>query len=198
MKDYNAPALAAYAEGSAMSIGAVEIHCDPPFYAWGGDGILPLDGKDFIGLGANAFVQVGSGALGGAAQSVTLTLSGVDPDVIALIDTAAVRGSPAVIWEVTFDGSGQNVLDAHVFTRGRADRLPLSDQPGGTSTIKVLIETSANGLGRRGSRMRSDADQRMVKAIDGGMKHTAFAGEKTTYWGGKKSSAAGSTSSGRG
>ncbi|MGW8204408.1 hypothetical protein ACWGM0_17915 [Sphingomonas bisphenolicum] len=203
MKSYTDAALAAYADGTAMSIGAIEIHCDPPFFAAGGDGKLSMvasDGvtRDFIGLGANALVEVGGGALGGAAQNITLTLSGVDPDVIAAVNTAAVRGSPVVVWELTFDGSGQTLLDAHIFARGSADRLPRSEQPGGTASIKVMVETAANGLGRRGSRMRTDADQRMIKANDGACKHVSYAGEKTLYWGGKRSSAGSSLSSGRG
>lgn len=198
MKDYNDAALDAYADGTAISVGAVEVHCDPPFYAWGGDGLLPLDGKTFIGLGAKGLVQVGGGALGGAAQNVTLTLSGIDADVIAAVDTAAVRGKPVVVWELTFDGSGQILLDAHVFTRGSADRLPRSEQPGGESSISVLVETAANGLGRRGSRYRTDADQRMVSPSDGGCKHVSYAGEITLYWGGKKGSASAAFSAGRG
>jgi hypothetical protein len=203
VKDYSDAALEAYADGTAMSVGAVEIHCDPPFYAWGGDGILPMTGSDgethdFLGLGAKALVEVGGGALGGAAQSITLTLSGVDPAVVAAVDTAAMRDSPAVIWELTFDGTGQTLLDAHVFSRGRADRLPRSDQPGGTASIKILVETAANGLGRNGQRMGTDADQRMIKPTDGGYKHVAYAGEITLYWNGKKSSASGAFQAGRG
>lgn len=198
MKNYAESALAAYAEGTARSVGAAEIHCDPPFYCWGGDGFLDLDGKSFIGLGANALIEIGGGALGGAAQNITLTLSGVDPDVIAAVNTAAVRGSPVVVWELTFDGSGQTLLDGHIFARGSADRLPRSEQPGGTASIKVMVETAANGLGRRGSRMRTDADQRMIKSNDGGCKHVSYAGEKTLYWGGKRSSAGSSLTSGRG
>lgn len=198
MKSYTDAALAAYADGTARSVGAVEFHGSTPFYCWGSDGVLDLDGKSFLGLGGNALVEVGGGALGGAAQNITLTLSGVDPDVIAAVNSAAVRGAPVVIWELTFDGSGMTLLDAHVFARGSADRLPRSEQPGGTATIKVMVETAANGLGRRGARMRTDADQRMIKSNDGGCKHVSYAGEKTLYWGGKRSSAGSSLSGGRG
>lgn len=203
MKSYGEAALEAYADGTAMSVGAVEIHGDDPVFYWGGDGVLPMvaaDGieHDFLGLGARAIVEVGGGALGGSAQNITLSLSGADPDIISAIDTAAVRGKPVVIWELTFDGSGQTLLDAHVFARGTADRLPRSEQPGGEASIKVMIETAANGLGRRGSRYRTDADQRMVSPTDGGCKHVSYAGEITLYWGGKKSTASSAFSAGRG
>lgn len=196
MKSYNEAALAAYAGGTAMSVGAVEIYGATPFFAWGGDGTLTMIGgdgasHDFVGLGAKALVEVGGGALGGAAQNVTLTLSGIDAAVIAAVDTASVRGAPVVVWELTFDGSGQTLLDAHIFTRGSADRLPRSEQPGGTGTIQLLVETAANGLGRRGARMRTDADQRMIKSTDGGCKHVSYAGEKQLYWGGKRPATAG-------
>lgn len=40
--------------------------------------------------------------------------------------------------------------------------------------------------------MRSDADQRLIKANDGFFKNVAFAGEKTLYWGGRKPATAAS------
>lgn len=203
MKAYSEAALAAYADGTAMSVGAIELHVDPVACFWGGDGVLTMtasDGveRDFVGLGAKAMVEVGGGALGGAAQNVTVTLSGIDPDIIAALNPTPARGKPVVIWELTFDGSGQTMLDAHIFSRGTADRLPRSEQPGGEASIKLLVETAANGLGRRGSRMATDADQRMINPDDGGCKHVSYAGEIVLYWGGKRSTAGTAFSAGRG
>ncbi len=73
--------------------------------------------------------------------------------------------------------------------RGRVDSAPVEDVIGGTSTITISIETSARGMGRRGKRMRSDADQRTIDPLDGFFKHCSYAGTKTVYQGGKPSSA---------
>jgi hypothetical protein len=62
---------------------------------------------------------------------------------------------------------------------------------GGTATISCNVESAARALGRKGGRVRSDADQRLVKANDGFFKNVAFAAEKTLYWGGKKPANAG-------
>jgi len=40
--------------------------------------------------------------------------------------------------------------------------------------------------------MRTDADQRLVNATDGGMRHISYAGQKMLYWGGKVPARAGS------
>jgi len=60
------------------------------------------------------------------------------------------------------------------------------------------LETAARGLGRRGARMRSDADQRLLDPADGFFKHISYAAEKNLYWGGKRPARAGSALPGGG
>jgi hypothetical protein len=91
-----------------------------------------------------------------------------------------------VLRRLIFDGSGTRLLDEQIFARGKVDALPIEDIAGGTSTVSASVETAARALGRRGGRMRTDADQRLVKATDGGFSNVSFAAEKTLYWGGKK------------
>jgi hypothetical protein len=78
------------------------------------------------------------------------------------------------------------LLGAYVFTRGRVDELRTIESIGGAAAIQVAVEGAARGLGRRGGRLRSDSDQRLVSANDGFFKHVSYAGQKTVYWGGKK------------
>lgn len=179
-------ALAALDEGSAIVAGAVEIAADPPLRVWAGWGPLTFDGRTFDPIGDRGLVQVAGGALGGAAQGITLTLSGIDPETLALLDAEDVAGAPATLWRLIFAADGITLLDYHVWARGRLDQLPREDEVGGTATIAAMLETAARGLGRRGGRMRSDADQRLIKANDGFFRNVSFAGEKTLYWGGRR------------
>ena len=55
----------------------------------------------------------------------------------------------------------------------------------------------AKGLGRKGGRMRTDADQRLIDPDDGFFKNVAYAGAKTLYWGGQRPATAGSALGGR-
>jgi hypothetical protein len=184
MKVFSPAALAALKDGAVVS-GAVLIAASTPIQVWGGFGLLTIDDLVFKGLGDRGIAQVSAGALGGAAQETTLTLSGVDPEILPLLDTSAVRNAPTIIWRLIFDRNQQTLLDAKVFTRGRLDQLVSNETVGGEATLSALIEGAAKGLGRFRGRMRSDADQKLNDPSDNGFKAVTYAGTKTTYWGGK-------------
>lgn len=186
MKIYPPDAQAAIYKGDAVTSGAVSILCDPPVRVWGGYGQIEIDGETFDGIGDAGLMSESGGAIGGAEQNVTLSLSGVEQEVLAMFDAASLRRAPAILYRLIFDSSGTILLHAAVFQRGVLDQVPVEETPGGTSTIKAMVETAARGLGRRGGRMRTDADQRLVKGNDGGFKAIAYAGQKNLYWGGKK------------
>ncbi len=185
MKLYSSVAQAALDAGDVIVSGAVKLALSTPFLVWGGYEPLTLASEVYTGIGDRGLVQASSGQLGGAANGPALSLSGVDPDVAALIDTNSLRGAAAVIWRLIFDGSGRNLLDARVWDRGRCDRLTIEETPAGTSTLKLSIEGAARGMGRHGGRMRTDADQRLIQGDDGGFKAVSTAPNKTLNLGGK-------------
>lgn len=183
---YPEAAQAALDDGTALAVGAVKLALTTgPWCVWGGHGPLVLSGDTYVGIGDRGLVSVAGGQLGAAEQGATLSLSGVDPDALALVDTLTVRGAPAVLWELLFNQSGSTLLSARVVQRGRADRLTIEDQIGGASTITAAIEGAVRGLSRSSGRMRTDADQRLVVGTDGGFKAVSYAGEITLNWGGK-------------
>lgn len=198
MKVLAAPALAALDNGTAIVTGAVEIASDPPIRVWGGNGEITFDDRTFTPIGDRGLVQVAGGALGGAAQNITLSLSGIDPETLALLDAEEVRGAPAVLWRLIFNNAGNTLLDFHVWGRGRLDQLVREEEIGGSASISVQLETAARGLGRRGGRMRSDADQRLIDPADGFFKNVSFAAEKQLYWNGRRPARAGAALPGTG
>ncbi|MDP3853148.1 hypothetical protein [Phenylobacterium sp.] len=191
MKAYSVDWQAALDLGDAMTAGAVKIATSDPFRVWTGDGSITLDGEVYVGIGSAGMIRATGSQLGGAEQAIELILSGVDPDIIPLIEAADVRGARVTVWRLGFDGSGLNLLDANVFARGKVDTLPREETPGGTATIRCLVETAARGLGRNTGRMRSDADHRMVEATDGAFQRVSQAAELTLAWGGKPPARAG-------
>lgn len=192
MRSYSDEAMAAIVAGTALTVGAVEILSDPPIRVWGGPFPTTIDGKDYDGVGDRGLVQTGSAAMGAAAQNMTLELSGVDPAALDVLDADEVRAASVVLRRLIYNGSGTRCLDVHVFRRGRLDQLTTEETVGGQAIIRALIEGAARGLRRRGGRMRTDADQRLVNATDGGMRHISYAGQKMLYWGGKVPARAGS------
>lgn len=192
MKTIAGSALAALEDGTAIVAGAVEILGTPAVRGWSGYGPITFDGRTFDPLGDYGLVRVAGGALGGSAQGITLTLSGIEPSLLALLDASGVQGASTTLWRLIFSGDGQSLLDFHVWARGRFDQLVTEEKVGESAALTAQLETAARGLGRRGARLRSDADQRLVKANDGFFRNIAFAGQKTLYWGGRKPASAAS------
>src|SRR5262249_22409287 len=153
-------------KGDVLSAGAVKILASDPIRVWGGAGVLTLDGEDYQGVGDSGMIMVTGAQLGGTEDGIDLSLSGVDPDLSDLATTNILKNARVTIWRLLFDGSGQALLDAQVFERGRVDKVAWKDVPGRSATIVVTVETAARGLGRRSGRTTSDADQRMIDADD--------------------------------
>lgn len=192
MKTFTTQAMDAIQAGTAIVSGAVEVACDPPIRLWGGYGPLTLDGAVYEPIGDRGVAQLSNSALGAAAQGVTLTLSGVEAEALEVLDAEEVHGASVKLYRLIFSGDGLTLLDAHVFTRGRIDQVNVEDTIGGAAAISVNVESQAKGLGRKGGRMRTDADQRLIAPTDGFFKNVAFAGQRVLYWGGQKPATAGS------
>lgn len=185
MKTYNSQTLDALDQGAVITVGAVKIETEAGFRVWGGEGVITLEGEDYLGIGARGIVQATASQLGGAEQALELVLSGVDSDVIPIIQAANIRNAPATVWRLLFNDTGSTLLAAHKFRRGRVDALPIEDTPGGSAKITARIEGAARGLGRQTGRLRSDADQRLIDASDGGFQWVTQAPLRSLAWGGK-------------
>lgn len=192
MKSFSDDALAEIVAGTAIVAGAAEVLCDPPVRAWAGYEPRTIAGQSYTPVGDHGLAQVSGSALGGAEQNITLSLSGIDPALLPLLDASELRDAPTTLHRLIFKGDGRTMLDAQVFTRGRIDQVPVSNTIGGTATIAATVETAARGLGRQGGRMRTDADQRLIDPTDGYDKNVSYAGQKTLYWGGQRPSTASS------
>jgi hypothetical protein len=159
-----------------------------PIRLWGGygDADLPSDAgtSTFKGIGDRGLIQSSSGAIGGTAQNTTLGLSGIEAAALDVLDE--VKEASVVVRRLIYDSAGKTLLGAYVYSRGRLDELKTSEVIGGAAAIQVSVEGAARGLGRRGGRLRSDADQRLVSSSDGFFRNVSFAAQKTLYWGGKK------------
>lgn len=191
MKTLAPAAKAAIEAGEAIVTGAVQISPrggGTPIRIWGGYGPItpPTLGVQFKGVGDRAIAQQTSNAIGGVAQGMTLSLSGVEANALALLDASEVKAATVTVYRLIFASDGKTLLDAHVFDRGRMDTVDTDETIGDQAAIVANVESSARGLGRSGARMRADSDQRLISSTDGYFKNTAYAGQKMLYWGGKK------------
>lgn len=191
MKTFSSALLTALANGDVLTAGAVKIEASSPFRVWSGYGDLTIGGETYAGIGQAGLIRATGAQLGGAEQALELSLSGVDPDVIPLLQDFEVRNAAVTVWRLMFDGAGTTLLGSHVFARGRVDGLPVEETPGGSSTIRCRVETAARGMGRATGRSRADADQRRVSATDGGFQYVTGSPGRELAWGGKPPARAG-------
>jgi hypothetical protein len=162
--------------------GAARFLIGPGYRFWSGYDDLTLDGEVFQGIGARALITPISAQSGGAAEGAVIELSGLDPDVAATIENEDYHQRPVTIWRLVFSPDGATLLGSMIFMRGRLDIAPIVE--GETSSIRFTIEGPRRDMGRRGSRIRSDADQRVLGGpTDGAFRNVSVAGRKTLYWG---------------
>jgi hypothetical protein len=189
MKTFALAAMLAILAGEAVVTGAVQISPrdgSEPIRVWGGYGVYSLGGHDYLPLGDRGFAQRTAGAIGGLAQGITLTISGIEDAALALLEPDEVKGASVVITRLIFASDAKTLLDAQIFERGRGDAISLDDTIGKSSAVNYAVESAARSLGRSGARMRADSDQRLIDPDDGYFKNAAYAGQKQLFWGGKR------------
>lgn len=161
---------------------------------WSGE--FPLDGtiigdagQTFTAIKDRALITPYASQLGGAADSLVISLSGIDPDIAQTIEAEDYQQKPVTIWRLVF-ADPNTLLSAMVMMRGKCDFVTQRETVGGKCTLDFSIEGPRRDMNRAGSRIVSDADQRVLGgATDGACKHISVAGKKTLYWGNKPGNA---------
>lgn len=159
-----------------------------------GDLIIPdIDAEPFTGIMARALLAPASTQVGGAAGGLTITLSGLDPDVAQTIEAEDYAQKPCTIWRLIFAQDGSTLLGKTVFMRGRVDTIVIREKVGGEAALDFAIEGARRDMDRSGGRIVSNTDQRVLGgAGDAAAKYIGTAAEKTLNWGQKPSTIAGS------
>lgn len=151
---------------------------------WNGEYDLLLSGVTYEGLSGNLAIEDIPGSIGLDADRALVRISGLAPEVHAMLDGIAWHQRPAVL-SLAFLNAGA-VIHAIPRFSGFADRLTISDAADGTSEIAIEIESNNRGLYRSSQRSRGDNDQRRVSATDGFFKYaTASAIDVQIPWGRK-------------
>lgn len=164
---------------------------------WSGYGTIQIDAENYKGIGARALITRGESRIGGAADSLTITLSGLDPDVAQSIENEDYHQKPIIIRRVIFAPDRRTILGSAVFKRARVDIVQVREKVGGEAAIDFAIEGPRADMNRSGGRIAADADQRVLGGQnDASMKHVSVAGVKTLNWGNKPSNLGGSSSQG--
>lgn len=193
MKIVSAQALAALKSSDVVFSASGEFFFGSQTWRlWAGMGEREIEGHVYTGAGARALIVPIVEDLTGAASGVRLTLSGLEPEIAMTIEQEDYHQRPVVLRRLIFASDRLTLLAAPVFFRGRVDVVRFEEQIGEPSALEFYVESGARDLERRGLRVRSNSDQRILGgATDSSLKYVAIAGERSLYWGGQAPQRAG-------
>jgi hypothetical protein len=164
---------------------------------WTGHGTLTWGGYDWTGAGAVIGISAPSENVQVEAKGVTVSLSGLPADILAIALDEDYQGRQCTIYYGLFS-AGSIIADPVISFRGPMDVMPITDT-GETSAISVAIENRLIVLHRSRNRRWTDADQKMDYPDDKGFEFVQSIQEKPIDWGQAGSSSSGaSVTSGHG
>lgn len=158
------------------------------FYGfWGGLGPFDHNSITYVGAGSLISAEDLDQGIDGEAIPLVLTLTGIpnsdlSPDVLASIEAETYHQRPVVVSTAYFDANDA-LLSVETEYRGYIDQIRHSIQPGGEAKLTVHCESRARDALRIGYRMRSDSDQRLIDADDGGLRHAIATPHARSNWG---------------
>jgi len=142
---------------------------------------IVIDEQTYLGVGALGSISVAEEGIELRAYGMTVGLTGIPRDAIALALGTAYQGRAGTIWEVILDASTwQPVADPIVIFRGRMDQMDISI--GSTAQVSVKLENRLTDWERPRIRRYMDADQRRRDPNDGSFRFVPATTEKEIIW----------------
>lgn len=161
---------------------AVELLFDSgPVRFNGGFADITIDGQVFPGLGA--LVGIGQIEESYELQSngMSVTLSGIPRDAVALALTETYQNRQATVWEVVLDrATGQPVANPVIVFRGRMDQMNVQD--GETATVEVTMEDHLTEMDLPNLARNTDEDQQRQYPGDLFFQFVPATAEKEVIW----------------
>lgn len=138
-RDMTAEVVAALEAGNMVAAVLVELNLTNPVRVWSGLGILPWDGKDFLGVGNFGGVSDLEESEELRATGYQLSLSGIPTEMISLVLSEDMQGQLASIWVAFLDQQHKLILDPVGPWQGRIDAPAI--ELGETSTVTITVES---------------------------------------------------------
>lgn len=116
------------------------------FAAFTGMGSVTYDGVTYLGVGQVLSIGETASSVQNGKSGLTITLSGIDPEVIALAELEEFQRRRVTVYTAQFDDEGV-LTSAEVFFDGLADDMESSDDPA-APTLTLSCEQRAFDLSR--------------------------------------------------
>lgn len=173
---------AAFAAGTVNLVHLVQLNWPSgTVRCWSGYGDISWDSQTWVGTGHLGSISAVRESRDGAANGVTVSLSGVPSTEIARALEGNSMGQPAKIYRGVLDANGTFVIDPYLIFDGVIDVCPIEDD-GTTATISVQLEKEFIDTRTRGRRYTHE-DQQIDYPGDLGFEYVAGLADKEITWG---------------
>lgn len=155
---------------------------DETLRLWTGQGILNYNSFNWYGTGQLLAIDTIEETSEIAAKGATITLSGVNADVLALALTEPYQGRQAKIYfGVHISGQQDSASMTEVFA-GYMDQMNI-EETDGVSTVQLTIENKLIDLERPRTARFTSAYQKSIYPNDLGLDFVEDLQTKELYWG---------------
>ena len=179
MRAYSTDTQNALAGSAIVRRGMILFDFPSGYYGfWDGSGPFTYNSITHQG-GAQAFeVELGEENLDLASSKVTLRLKanpelGLTPDVLSTIENENYHQRPVTISRALFDKDTGALISVTPIRRGKVDMVE-HIKDGTDYTIVGHIESRSLDYSKRGTAMRSDAEQKAISPGDRGLEYAGY------------------------
>ena len=160
-----------------------KLEFEAPVYVHTGIGNVTYDGDEYLGVGTFGGIDgVRESELLGP-SSIRLTLSGIDPNMIAEALDAGRYDDRMTVWQALRQDDGTLIDDPYTFWRGRFEYANIT--VGEDNTITIIGQHDLAILDKKDGRRFSDEDQQAAYAGDLLFEYIAEQENVTYKWGGR-------------
>ena len=148
---------------------------------WNGSTLdIVIGGNTFLGLGVLGSIGVIEEGAETRAYGLTVGITGVPRDAVALALTQEYQGRPATLWEVQLSANGQPIGTPPIAFRGRMDQMSVT--LGDTASVTVRLENRLADWERARVRRYTDEDHKRAFATDKGFEFVTATVDKDIVW----------------
>lgn len=162
-----------------FSSGFVRANSSP--YTLSFDADADMVDEDFLGVGGLGGISPISEGADTKARNISLTLSGVDPALIATTLTEYYQGRPCKVWNGFLDSGHKLIADPILVFWGRMDTMDVD--MGETATITVTAESRLADWDRPRSARLTNEEQQARYPGDRGLEFVQQVADQEIRWG---------------
>lgn len=153
------------------------------FCIWDDVGDITISGDTYTGAAGRFTVTPSTSVSDLSVRNLDVTLSGLDAEVVALIDGEQWHQRPILIQRAVFAIDTPQTLHVMPEFSGFLDQMIWRERIDGTTTVMFRCESASREYARSSARTRSDADQRQRDSSDGFFKNAVSAVTTQIDWG---------------